>query len=93
MDAAVELVVGDWELDVDSFKVDSYLVRVGRDSVLIIPIVRPGNSAALADRGGSGTEAESAAAGEGEKGRVEMSDISDADCCLSAGCVDRCCEH
>jgi len=65
-------------LDIDSFKVESYLVRVRGDGVLIVAIVRPCDSAALTDGRDSRTEAECAAAGEAKGGRVELGDIMDA---------------
>ena len=50
--------------------------------MLVIAIIGPCDSAALADRYGPRTEAECAAAGEGEKGRVKVGQITDADACL-----------
>jgi hypothetical protein len=78
-DAAVKVAVRNGHLDVDSLKVEGYLVSVRGDGVLIVAVVRPSDSAALADDNASRAEAKSAAAGEAEGGRVELGDIMNAD--------------
>ena len=60
--------------------------------MLIIAVIGPRDSTALADGRNSGTEAEGAAAGEAEGCRVELGDIVDADGWLGAGSVDGGCE-
>ncbi len=60
--------------------------------MLIVAVIGPGDGAALADGRNSGTEAEGAAAGEAEGGRVEVGDVIDADGRLGAGSVDGSCE-
>ena len=69
-------------MDVDALKVDRHFCSVRGNCVLVIAIIGPCDSAALADRYGPRTEAECAAAGEGEKGRVKVGEITDADACL-----------
>jgi len=80
--SAIELTVWDRKLNVDAFKVDCHLCGVGRDGVLIVASVGPGDGAALANSYGPWPEAECTAAGEAESGRVEVSDVYDADASL-----------
>ncbi len=86
--AAVEVAVGNRYLNVGAFEVDRDLVGVRGNGVLVVAVICPCDNAALANTDYSWTEAECAAAWKGEVGRVEVSEINDADARLVGGCVD-----